>query len=207
MTQILYTPDADAAEVVKRPLAQLTPVVLTVAADGFALVGADLTGATVEASTDDFATTVYTNNVGSVTGNLLVTGINVQSATWRVTGSGKLGLLLPGKVIDVASPIYPFRWHPDTIADDRTTLGGAQYSRIRRTQRRATWSFEVIDSAEVDRWRAWYDATDGFRRPFVITEPVTDEPYLVKAPGQWPLTRENFSLRQGELEMTEVPVR
>jgi len=207
MTQVLYTPDADAAEVVKRPLSQVSNTVSTIAADGFALIGADLTGATVEASTDGFATTIYTNNVGSVTGNLLVTGISVAAATWRVTGSGKLGLLLPGKVVTLKAPSYPFRWHPDVNADDRTALGGAQYSRIRRTQRRATWTFEVVDTAEVDKFKDWYDATDGFRRPFVITEPVTDDPYLCKAPGRFPLSREDFSLRTGEIDLTEVPTR
>lgn len=81
MPHILYTPDVQVAEVLRRPLARVKPTISTVAADAFALLGADLTGATVEAGTGGLGTTVYTNDVGEVTGDLLVTGISVSTGS------------------------------------------------------------------------------------------------------------------------------
>lgn len=79
MPYILYTPNARLAWVVWRLLARVTLTTSAVAAGGLALLGADLTSETVEALTDDSVSVIYTNDVGDVTGNLLLTGISVQS--------------------------------------------------------------------------------------------------------------------------------
>lgn len=206
--RVLYSPDALAPAIVRRMVDVVSmPFASSAPATGLALIGCAYDDATVEASDDGFATVLYSNNVGAVSGNLLVEGINVAAASWRVRGAGTFGAILPGNLVNVTDPIFPWSWESSTVSTDRRTMGGAIYSRIHRTQREATWSVQVVDGAQLPIWRNWYATTNGYRNPYVVVDPLSGAPHLVVSPGPFPLSLEAYGDWRGQLALSEVPVR
>lgn len=87
----------------------------------------------------------------------------------------------PGLVIRVSDPKHPYARGREVLADDRETLGGQQYSRIRGLRRRLNLEFNLCKEDEEARWQAWHEATLGGRVAFVIEEPLTRELIAVTA--------------------------
>lgn len=98
----------------------------------------------------------------------------------------------PAVVIQITQPDYPYIFEASTIADDRVTLGGIGYSKLRYTARMGNWTFSNIWQAEISDWRLWYAATQGFRLPFVVDLPDGSGGAIVRAPCAFPLALTAF---------------
>lgn len=204
--KVVYSPDADVVTARARKVDVVSkPITRSHAVEGVALINATFSSVTIEASVDDFASTVYATTLNNVAGNLLVEpGSAIAAAKWRVSGFGSLGVLLPGKLFNLFPPTYPYGWADNVVGEDRTTLGGVGYSRVRYTGKKAPWEFEIAND-EIDDWKSWYKETKGFRLPSAITDPEKEEVFLVRAPSStFPLQRQNFGLWTGSLDMREV---
>lgn len=156
---------------------------------GFALIDTTMTSITVEGSDDDFASTVFSQVVSDVVDTALVAISSTTAAKWRVKAgaAGTFGTLYPGTLVTVDSPVKPFAFEDTVFADDRESLGGVGYSKVHHTARAGPLSFEGVPNGQLPSWRAWYGATSGFRRGFVIEEPLNLSIHLVRAPGAFPL--------------------
>lgn len=87
----------------------------------------------------------------------------------------------PGALITLADPRHPHAFETAVLSDDRTTQGGAVYSRILGTVRRGRFEFNTVADSAAATWRAWHVATYGGRIPFLVELPLTSEVVIVKA--------------------------
>lgn len=92
--------------------------------------------------------------------------------TWLAASIAALGsVTTPGALIALADPKHPYSFSAEILADDRATLGGAQYSKVHASVRRGVLQFQSIADADLAAWTAWHAATLGGRVPFVIELP------------------------------------
>lgn len=176
---------------------------------GAALFDVEAASVIVEASQDEFVSTSFSYAAANVSGALFVpVPSSVAAATWRVrsTSGGKVGLLYMGVGNEVLNPTYPFEFESSVSATDKETLWGVGFSKIRNTRRAGEWNFETVKEVDVQKWRAIYAGTGGFRKPFVLVNPLNNEPYLVRAPGQFPLSLTQYGCYAGKLNASEVPL-
>lgn len=91
---------------------------------------------------------------------------------WLAASIAAIGSVsAPGALVIISDPKHPYCWGTEIIADDRTTLGGAQYSKVNASVRRGILQFQTIPEADLATWTAWHLATLGGRVPFVIELP------------------------------------
>ena len=124
-----------------------------------------------------------------------------------IVAAGIAGLdNLPDSAVCLAltPPSLPWSFERHTQADDRMTLGGEMFSRLRFTARRGEWRFADIHEPEVEQWRTWYDATLGGRLPFVVG--FREALYRVTAPGGFPLSMVRPGRWGGQISIQEVSV-
>lgn len=101
---------------------------------------------------------------------------------WLAASIAALGSVsAPGALIVLADPKHPYCFGTEILADDRTTLGGAQYSKVHASARRGTLQFQTIPESDLAAWVAWHAATLGGRVPFVIDLPHSVGPVAVTA--------------------------
>lgn len=122
----------------------------------------------------------YHPNSATISAYALDAWLAATVAAWPTVGAGTL--------IDVRAPRHPLRIESDTAADDRTTRGGRQFSKINYTRREAALEFPPITEAEAAIWRAFYAATQGFRLPFILEHPLTLAKIVMQGAGPFPFT-------------------
>lgn len=185
-----------------------TPVDITTSVSGIALFDVDAGDINIQASTDDFSSTIYDQNF-VVDGDLFVdlSSTPVVAAKWRIeaNNSTSVGQLYVGTLINLTNPSFPFSFEKGIVANDRQTLTGINYSRIRYIARQGDWQWELIPSSELDSWKTWYSTTNGFRYPSVITDPIDSSPYYVVSPlNNFPLEQIFNDAFAGNLSIREV---
>lgn len=116
-------------------------------------------------------------------------------AAWPDAGAGTL--------ITVRDPKHPMRIEADTAADDRTTQGGRQFSKIKYTRREIALEFPPIRESEAAIWRAFYAATNGFRLPFIIEHPLTMGKIVVHGGQAFPFTLTSRDGYSGSVKWSE----
>jgi len=109
----------------------------------------------------------------------------------------------PGVLIEITDPDYPFSFEQSTQADDRLTIGGEPFSRLRYTGRRGEWQWSNVLTAELATWRAWYAATSGFRLPFIVE--IGDDRHAAVAPGPFPLRLTRLERWAGSATLIGTP--
>jgi hypothetical protein len=112
------------------------------------------------------------------------------------------GLAAPGVLITITDPDYPFALESSIVADDRVTLAGTAWSRVKYSGRSGAWQFSNVPTSELDDWRAWYAATKGFRLPFIVE--IGTARYPVVAPREFPLRLDRFERWSGALAPLEA---
>lgn len=108
----------------------------------------------------------------------------------------------PGIALDIGQPDYPYRVEQRIIASDRSTQGGQVWSRVTGRRLEGTLTFSNVHSTELAGWRAWYEATDGYRRPFAVELP-DGRCFAAVAPGEFPLTLVSLEICEGALALVE----
>jgi hypothetical protein len=127
-----------------------------------------------------------------------------QINAWIAAALAGIDTVSPGVLITVQNPEFPYAVEQSTVADDRVTLGGIGYSRIRYRAKGGVLKFAYVNDTEVTSlWRPWYAATDGGRVPFVIDLPLAEGLLAVRAPGPFPLQREKPAFWSGGLTLAE----
>lgn len=92
--------------------------------------------------------------------------------TWLAASILALGAVTsPGALITLADPKHPYAFGTDILADDRATMGGAQYSKVHASVRRGVLQFQSIPESDLSTWTAWHAATLGGRVPFIVELP------------------------------------
>lgn len=174
-------------------------------ATGFSLIGC--TGSvTVEASDDNFSTTVYSSvQTGSVVVDLAGT---VTAEKWRVTanaGGATLQYLYVGQLIDVQVPSYPHIFEQRILADDRQSLAGVKFSKVYAKPRAGTWVFKNVVATELPNWQNWFNETNGFRKAFAVELPLLNESAMITATAQaFPLVYQRPNYLSGSLAVQEL---
>lgn len=162
----------------------------------------------LQASRDDFLSLLVDQVVNPIDGSYVVELQNeISGATWRLKlGSpGTVGTLYPGKLVSLTNPEYPWSFFPLVRSTNRTSLGGALFSRVHYKSRTGTWNFELVSEEELVKWLDWYEVTRGFTQPFVVEDPVAQgQHYLVKSPGDFPLKRQAFGYYGGSMTVNEL---
>lgn len=91
---------------------------------------------------------------------------------WLAASIAALGSVSsPGALITLPDPKRPYAFGTEILADDRTTLGGVEYSKVHASVRRGRLEFQTIAEADLATWTAWHAATLGGRVPFVLELP------------------------------------
>jgi hypothetical protein len=112
---------------------------------------------------------------------------------WLTAAKAAIGSVsAPGVLVSLADPKHPHAFETAVLSDDRSTQGGAAYSRIMGTVRRGRFEFITIDDADAADWRSWHAATYGGRIPFVVELPLTKESVIVKAGVDSPLLQTSY---------------
>lgn len=112
---------------------------------------------------------------------------------------------VPGILLDLGLPNYPWQVETDYLSDDRETQGGKTYSRIRAERRQGRLNFSGVPSCMIDQWRAWHVATRGGRIPFIVQLPDLSAMIAV-APGSFPLSLVSMERWAGSLAVRETPL-
>lgn len=124
---------------------------------------------------------------------------------WIAASISAWPIVTGGTLITVRNPVYPFRMESDTQAEDRTTLGGLQYSKIAYTRENTVLSFENVSDADVVLWRALYSATKGFRYPFIVEHPVTLALKTMLGAQDFPFMLQRQDASAGTVKLMERP--
>lgn len=112
---------------------------------------------------------------------------------WLAASRAALGSVsAPGVLATLADPRHPHAFELAVLADDRSTQGGAMFSRILGSVRRGRFEFNTIADADAAAWRSWHAATYGGRIPFVLELPLTREVVIVKAAVATPLEQTHY---------------
>jgi hypothetical protein len=120
--------------------------------------------------------------------------ITASTAAWpTVTG---------GTLVVLTSPQRPFRIEKDTLADDRVTIGGRQHSKVNFSKRVARLEF-TITATQVALWRTFYDATQGFRLPFIVEHPQTKVLITMQGAGPFPFVETDYAMHKGSVDWAE----
>ena len=111
----------------------------------------------------------------------------------------------PLVALDLGLPDYPYQIDAVYLTDDRETQGGVTHSRLRAVLRRGELNFSSVHTDDVAAWRAWYAATQGFRRPFAVELP-DGQTLLAAAPAnRFPLILTSLESWEGSLSLREFP--
>lgn len=137
----------------------------------------------------------YHPNAATLSDYALDIWLAATVAAWPTVGAGTL--------ISLTAPKYPFRIEPDTSADDRQTRGGKLFSKINFTRREAALEFPPISPDEVLLWRAFYSATKGFRKPFILEHPQTREKIILSGGQPFPFTLTTRNRYTGQVKWSE----
>lgn len=89
----------------------------------------------------------------------------------------------PGTVVTIPNPDHPWAFESTVTADDRTTLGGQAFSRLRYVRRTGEWKWTLLSVADAAQWRAVRDASAGFRFAVVAELPATLERVAIIGQG------------------------
>jgi hypothetical protein len=101
---------------------------------------------------------------------------------WLAASQAALGSVsAPGVLVTLADPKHPHAFELAVLSVDRSTQGGAVFSRILGSVRRGRFDFNTIADADAATWRAWHAATYGGRVPFIVELPLTKEVVIVKS--------------------------
>lgn len=112
---------------------------------------------------------------------------------WLAAADAAIGSVsAPGVLVTLADPKHPHAFETAVLSDDRSTQGGAVFSRVMGTVRRGRLEFISIADADAAAWRSWHAATYGGRIPFVVELPLTKEVVIVKATVESPLMQTGY---------------
>ena len=111
----------------------------------------------------------------------------------------------PLVALDIGLPDYPYQIGKQYLADDRKTLGGATYSRVVASLSSGALNFSGVHSADIAGWRAWFDATNGFRLPFAVELPDMQRLVATAAADRFPLVLVDHETWDGSLNLSEQP--
>jgi len=134
----------------------------------------------------------YHKTGSSLTPAALDAWIAAKIAAWPTIDSA-------GLLISVGDPKHPFRWESDTVADDRITLGGKSFSKIRYTARNVEIEFPPLSENEAATWRTFYAATKGFRLPFIVEHPILRTVIALVGGQPFPFSLTNKGLYSGSV--------
>lgn len=109
-----------------------------------------------------------------------------------------------GTLVAVRDPSLPFLFDANTVADDRATQGGVNYSVVRFSGQVAELNFNNLTTDEVALWRDIYDATLGFRKPVIVEHPLTGEVYAMVGSGDWPFRMVAKGFYSGTVSLREA---
>ena len=158
---------------------------------------------TIEASNDDFATTVYSNVVSS---DSIVEIDAITAQKWRITASAgiTIGQLYIGNLINIRAPKWPYAFEQSVLATDKQSVGGVGFSKIHYKKSTGLFSWGGIQRSELPKWRSWYDDTNGFRGGYILEAPFLNEIKLVRSPSQFPLVSSAKNNLSGSLKIEEI---
>lgn len=178
------------------------------ATEAVAILDASAASASLQASNDGFHSLLVNQDIGPISGDRLVDlQGSIPAAQWRIhsASGGSFGLIYPGRLVSVRDPNYPWGFFSSCKSTNRTSIGGVIFSKVLYRARTSQWSFDLVPEAELGSWMDWYEVTNGFTTPFVMGDPIsTEKVYLVKAPGDFPLSLDSFEHYKGSLNVHEV---
>lgn len=117
------------------------------------------------------------------TGSSLTAAALDDAIAAAISGWPSVGSLT---LVTLRDPSFPFHFEKTTTSDDRTTMGGRQFSVVRFSGQQADMQFSGMTESEVAAWRTFYDATLGFRLPFVVEHPMTLQKYAMQGAQAFP---------------------
>lgn len=131
----------------------------------------------------------------SLTSTLLDAWIASTLSGWPAVGAGTL--------ISVKGPSYPVHVEDSVNSEDKMSLGGRQFSKVRYTGRIARLEFRSVLEADAAKWRLFYSATQGFRLPFILEEPLTLTKTAYVGSGAFPFSHDSMLTYAGRVEWVE----
>ena len=81
----------------------------------------------------------------------------------------------PGVALKLTDPRRPYWFGTEVLSDDRSSVGGVDYSRVQASVRTGALTFNAVSASEYATISAWHIATKGGRIPFVLELPDTKE--------------------------------
>lgn len=109
------------------------------------------------------------------------------------------------KTYNLTNPDYPYSFEQNVVSDDVESMNGHVYSKIKYKRRKAQLNFSNIGSNyEIDEWIDLYDKTNGFRTPFLFTDPLSQAEFSVVSSGDFPFKLESLDSWAGSITLIEV---
>lgn len=154
---------------------------------------------TVEASDDEWSTTLFSQDFSADGDVFAVTGSSIAAASWRIRARGNavIGSLYPGVLAETSiNPSAPFAIEKLTLSEDQRGAGGMLVSEVRGSVYAGTLQFSVAPQQDVDSvWRPMLEATNNGRKAYVVENHITGSAHIVTSPSaEFP-----FSITDGGL--------
>lgn len=108
----------------------------------------------------------------------------------------------------VSQPDYPYSFETHIVSDDVQTLDGTVFSMERFRKKSVSLNFSNLGFFEVKLWRQIYNETQGFRKPFEITD-IFDESKNItmrvqSGGGEFPFKMESYNNFSGTINLIEA---
>lgn len=189
--RLIYSPDERRATLpVPRPAStgqSYAHVTRSHACTGVAFVGTS-GPVTVEASADNWATTLYSADLTATGQYFAALPSPVAAASWRIRarGAATIGSLYPGVIAEtLISPGAPFALERLILASDSRGIGGILVSEIKGAVTAGTLSFSVIPEDDIANvWRPLHEEMNGGRKAFVIENHISSAVHIVTSASE-----------------------